>query len=165
MFQQPGISGPSSCAVSVIMERAVLANKWASERWLAKGVICDGTPAGAGERIIVQRDDITQILYPGCGISLVREEAEGYFLNLSSPHPRVFVLWRMHDDVARPEMLSVSYHEGSRWMDSEENVDGVPLPDELRPWLAQFAAEHYRPEPRKKPRYASSKDKGRMGNY
>jgi hypothetical protein len=165
MFQQLGITGPSSCVVSVIMEHVVLTNQWASERWQAKGVVCDGATAASGERTIVSREDTTQLLFPGCSISLNREEAEGYFLNLSSPQPRIFVLWRLHEERARPDMLTVSYHEGSRWMDSEENVDSVALPNELRPWLAQYVAEHYKPEPRRKPRYASSKDKGRMGNY
>jgi hypothetical protein len=151
--------------VSVIMERTKLASRWADERWSAAGVICDGSAPGAPGRMIVERDDLAQFLFPGCRIALTPKESEGYFLNLSSPDPKVFVLWRMHGDVARPEHLTVSYHEGARWMDSEENVDGVPLPGELRPWISQYAAANYQPEPKKPKRYASSKDKGRMGNY
>jgi hypothetical protein len=30
----------------------------------------------------------------------------------------------------------------------------------LLPWIAEFGALHYKPEPKKKVRYASSKDKG-----
>jgi hypothetical protein len=33
------------------------------------------------------------------------------------------------------------------------------------PWLAAYCDEHYRPEPQKKKKYASNKDKGRMGNW
>jgi hypothetical protein len=84
-------------------------------------------------------------------------------MNITSPQPKVFVMWRMHDAIARPEMLTVSYNEGARWMDSDEHVDGVPLPPELLPWIGQFAELHYKPEPRKPRRYASNKDKGRMG--
>ena len=76
---------------------------------------------------------------------------------------KVFVLWRMHDDVARPEFITVSYNEGTRWADSGDNVDGVALPVELLPWIAEFVEQHYRPEPQKKKRYASNKDRGRMG--
>jgi hypothetical protein len=42
-------------------------------------------------------------------------------------------------------------------------VDGVQIPSGLLPWMAEFVEAHYRPEPRKAKRYASSKDKGRMG--
>ena len=38
-------------------------------------------------------------------------------------------------------------------------------PIELLPWLASYCEQHYRPEPRKKPKYATNKDKGRMGNW
>jgi hypothetical protein len=66
----------------------------------------------------------------------------------------------MREEIARPELLTVSYNEGTRWADSGENVDGVALPADLIPWMAGYVTEHYQPEPRKKPRYASSKDKG-----
>ena len=69
----------------------------------------------------------------------------------------------MRDEQAQPERLTVSYHEGARWMDSDEHVDGVPLPVELLPWVGEFVEQHYRPEPGKKKRYASNKDQGRMG--
>jgi hypothetical protein len=151
---------PSIRAVAVVMERMELTNRWVSERWEARGVIPYAADTDTKERVIVQEHGLTQILFPNLTIRLHRDEAEGYYYNITSPQPKVFVLWRMRDGIARPEQLSVSYHEGARWMDSEETVDGVSLPTELLPWIAEFAAEHYRPEPRKKVRYASSKDMG-----
>ena len=153
----------TTCAVAVIMERAALNNRWQSERWEAKGVVRDLEPAGGAERVIVRARGLTQVLFPGLELRLMRDEAEGYYLNITSPQPKVFVLWRMRGDLARPEMLTVSYHEGARWMDSDERVDGVPLPPELLPWIGEFVAAHYQPEPRKPKRYASNKDRGRMG--
>jgi hypothetical protein len=146
--------------IAVIMERVRLVNRWATERWEAKGVVRDVMPPGASERVIVSDERITQILFPGFLLKLHPDEAEGYLYNVTSPEPKVFVMWRMRDEIARPELLSVSYHEGARWMDSEENVGGVALPPDLLPWIAEFAALHYKPEPKKKVRYASSKDKG-----
>ena len=146
--------------IAVIMERVRLTNRWATERWEAKGVVRDVTPPGSGERVIVQDERMTQILFPGFVLKLHPDEAEGYLYNVTSPEPKVFVMWRMRDEIARPELLSVSYHEGARWMDTEENVGGVALPPDLLPWIAEYAAAHYKPEPKKKVRYASSKDKG-----
>ncbi len=142
------------------MERERLANRWATEKWEAKGVVRDVDPPGGGARVIVNAEHTTQYLFPGMQLRLERAEAEGYYLNLTSPHPKLFVLWRMDGEIARPALLTVSYNEGTRWADSGENVDGVALPADLVPWIAEFASEHYKPEPRKKPRYASSKDKG-----
>jgi hypothetical protein len=150
---------------AVIMERTALAgNRWASEKWEAKGIVRD-VAAAAAVREIVRNEQLMQLLFPGLKIRLHKDEAEGYFYNLSSPQPKVFVLWRMEDDIAKPQFVTVSYHEGSRWLDSGENVDGVPLPPELAPWMAEFVELHYRPEPKKSRKYASNKDKGRMGNY
>jgi hypothetical protein len=156
-------SGPPAAApysIAVVMERVRLANRWATERWETKGVLRDVLPPGSGERVLVSADAMTQILFPGLTLRLHVDEAEGYYLNSTSPQPKVFVLWRLQDEVARPQQLSVSYHEGARWMDAEESVDGVALPADLLPWIAEFVTVHYKPEPKQKRRYASSKDKG-----
>lgn len=162
-------SGDAPYGLAVIMARIRIDNRWQTERWEAHGVVRDVLPPGSQERIIVQDERCTQILFPGYSLRLHPDEAEGYLYNISSPQPRLFVMWRIHDDVARPERLTASYHEGARWMDAEETVDGVALPPDLVPWIAEFAAWHYRPEAPKKKRYASSRDKGvasrRDGNW
>ncbi len=145
------------------MQRTVLTNRWATEQWEATGVVRDNAAAGTPPQVIVERDDLTQMLFPGFHLNLKRDEAEGYYLNLTSPEPKVFILWRPEEGVARPERLTVSYGEGTRWADSGEQVDGVAIPSELLPWMADFIEAHYRPEAPKKKRYASSKDRGRMG--
>jgi hypothetical protein len=150
--------------VAIVMEcRTLAGNRWQTVQWEASGVVPDMAPAGAAGQVIARDEKHTRIVFPGHQIRLFRDEAEGYLFNIMSPEPKVFVLWRMHDDVARPERATVSYHEGARWMDSDEKVDGVPLPAELVPWIREFATLHYKPEPKKQKRYASNKDKGRMG--
>lgn len=156
-------ASPASTApytLAVIMERAQLADAWSTERWEAKAVVPDRSPAGSAERVILDDGKIRQLLFPGMALRLEALEAEGYLLNLTSPEPRIFVLWRADGGIARPERLTVSYNEGTRWADSDENVDSVPLPADLFDWIAEYATAHYRPEPKKRPRYASSKDKG-----
>lgn len=160
MTESIGPSAIAPYAVAVIMERVKHANRWATERWDAIGVVRDMAPSGSGERVILSTESLTQVLFPGFTLQLHLDEAEGYYLNITSPQPKIFVMWRLSDDSARPERVTVSYHEGARWMDSEEAVAGVALPVDLLPWIAEFVAAHYQPEPRKKARYASSKDKG-----
>jgi hypothetical protein len=152
-----------SHALAVIMQRTSINNRWASEQWEARGVVRDTSAADSPARVIVEGEGFTQMLFPGHRLYLARDEAEGYYLNLTSPEPKVFILWRPEDDVARPQRMTVSYGEGTRWADSGEQVDGVAIPRDLLPWMAAFIEEHYRPEPPKKKRYASSRDKGRMG--
>ncbi len=158
------LSPSRSYPVAVIMQRTTLTNRWVSEQWEAKGVVRDLGEGGAAPRVIVEREGLMQMLFPGFRVNLTKDEAEGYYLNLTSPDPKVFVLWRPQNDIPTPERITVSYGEGTRWADSGEQVDGVALPVELVPWMAEFVEAHYRPEPPKKKRYASSRDKGRMGH-
>src|SRR5687767_12989488 len=99
------------------MQRTVIDNRWASEQWEAKGVVRDNGEAGSAPRVIVERADMSQTLFPGYHLQLSRDEAEGYYLNLTSPEPKLFVLWRDEEGVARPDRITVSYGEGTRWAD------------------------------------------------
>lgn len=142
------------------MERRQGNDRWATERWEAKGIIRDVLTADRAQRIIHTDEHAEQVLFPGLVLRLEPREAEGYYLNITSSRPKVFVIWRMDDEIARPEYITVSYLEGVGWVDSGENVDSVAIPEDLLPHIAAFVAEHYRPEPKREPRYASSKDKG-----
>ena len=87
-------------------------------------------------------------------IELHPTEAEGYYLNLTSETPLVFVMWRPAEDegepAARPYIVTVSYNEAGRFMDGGERVDPVPMPDAIRAWIEPFVAAHYKPEPKRK---------------
>lgn len=157
------LSDGRSHPLAVIMQRRTLANPWQTEQWEAKAIVRDPGDDPAA-RVITDREGVLEVLHPGFRLHLARDEAEGYYLNLTSPEPKVFVLWRDGERGPRPERLTVSYGEGTRWADSGEQVDGVPVPRDLLPWIAQFVERHYRPEPPKKKRYASSRDSGRMGH-
>ena len=95
--------------LAVIMERALLANKWADERWEAIGVVPDASGEKATGRRIHDDGHCAQWLYPGLELQLYPDEAENYLLNVTAPEPRVFVMWRMEDELARPGVLTVSY--------------------------------------------------------
>lgn len=146
--------------LAVVMERSLLADRWDTEKWETKGVLPDPLPAGSPEQVIFRGARTTQFLFPGLELTLRRDEAEGYYLNITSRQPKVFILWRKDDEIARPRFITVSFSEGARWMDSGEHVDGVSLPVELLPWIGEFVEKNYQPEPEAERRYASSKDKG-----
>ena len=153
-----GVADVFSCAV--IMERRTGDDRWATERWEAKGIVLDPPGTDKAQRVIYADERSEQILFPGLALRLAPQEAEGYYVNITSTQPKVFVIWRMDGAVARPEYITASYLEGVAWVDSGENVDSVELPEALLPPIAALVAAHYRPEPKKEPRYASSKDKG-----
>ncbi|MBK6630439.1 MAG: DUF3305 domain-containing protein [Betaproteobacteria bacterium] len=143
--------------LAVIMERKVLANKWADFQWEAVGILPDGG-FGPDPRLIHEDEQRAHWLHAGFDLELFTDEAEFYFANITAPEPRVFILWRLENEMARPALVTVSTGVAARMMDAGEQVDGVPMPEEIRAWVAEFVAGHYKPEARKKGgRYASSK--------
>jgi len=146
-----------SLAVAVVMERMRVESRWQSERWETIGVVPDRDPAGTAPRLLVENEERAQWLHPGFKLELFPDEAEGYYLNLSSPQPFVFVNWNDEDGKAVPVIVTVSYNEAGRLMDAGGRVDGVPMPAEWTPWLAEFVDKHYRPEPKKRVRPPSFK--------
>jgi hypothetical protein len=137
--------------VAVIMQRRRVQSRWQDEAWEPVGVL----PQYAGDpapRVIVDEATATQWLYPGLEIELRRDEADGYYMNMSTEQPSVFVLWRMESERAVPCFVTVSYAEAGRWMDAGERVDQVPMPSELWEWVGGYVERNYKPEPKKKMR-------------
>ena len=131
------------------MQWTRLNDRWQSEKWEAIGVVEDeGTQTAPTQ--LMNDQFRARWLHPGYTLNLYRDEAEGYYLNLSAPQPFVFVMWRLEDDMARPSILTLSYNEAARMMDADEHVDGVPVPEQWREPLDAFVALHYRPETKNK---------------
>ena len=144
--------------VAVIMQQRATANRWQTEVWEPLGVLT-GAPDTAPRRLVAERDR-TQWLHPGLEIVLRQPDADGYYLNVSTRDPRVFVLWRMEDGRGVPHHLTVSYSEASSWMDGGEQVDSVPMPPEIFAWVGDFVEKHYRPEPKRRIRPQSFRQPG-----
>lgn len=154
---------PLTRTVDVIMQRIPLSSRWASERWQPMEVELAPPPQGfvhatavpGSHPCVAEGEDRWRCR--GFEVELHPTEAEGYFLNLTSPSSRIFVMWRMFDDGraprARPVLLTVSYNQAGRYMDGGETVDSVPMLAEIADWMRPFIAEHYKPEPRKKVRH------------
>jgi hypothetical protein len=141
----------SSKRVAVIMQRRALDSRWQSEAWEPVGVLSD-YEGEAATRVIVEEGATTQWLHPGFEIELRRDEADGYYMNMSTDQPSVFILWRMEQERAVPQYVTVSYAEAGRWMDAGERVDRVAMPSELWAWVGGYVERNYKPEPKKKRR-------------
>jgi len=137
-------------AVAVVMQRTQLDNRWQSEKWEPIGVLPDSSEPGAAARVLRQDRASTQWLHPGFKLELFHDESEGYYLNLYSPQPYVFVNWLEESGKGVPQSVTVSYNEAARQMDGGARVDGVPMPVEWISWLAEYVEKHYKPEPKKK---------------
>lgn len=135
--------------LAVIMQRRALGNRWQSEAWEPWSVLESDEPRGE-PRALVEEQGVAQWLHPGFELVLHRDEAEGYYLNVSTANPKVFVLWIVDGGRGVPLELTASYHEASRWMDAGHTMDGVPMPPEILAWVGEYVEKNYRPEPEKR---------------
>ncbi|MEO7335424.1 MAG: DUF3305 domain-containing protein, partial [Caldimonas sp.] len=134
-----------SVRVAVVIDREKAPNRWEDWCFRIVEVVVQEEAFGTEPRVLRDDGKTRRTLYPGFTLELFRDEAEGYYLNLSSGAPVWFVVWRVDDEDpsrAWPETVSMSYHEAGRWLDAQERVDNVPLPPDLVAWLQAYADEH-----------------------
>jgi uncharacterized protein DUF3305 len=144
--------------LSVILEREAVESRWEDHRWQLHGVVSD---VGGEPRTIVETAKTLQRLFPGFEVKLYPDEAEGYYLNVSSDAPSVFVSIR-HDDGAPdpyPFQATLSYNEAARWMDGGEKVERAVAWPELVAWMGEWVEGNYRPEPKQRQRPRSFEGK------
>lgn len=139
--------------VAVIMRRERIQgpmSRWQTWRWVLTDVVAQENDFGSAPRLLFKNDSEERWLHPGYPVELFKDDAEGYHLNLTTPAPCWFVLWRMEEDasvsqepMARPEMVSLSYHDAGRWLDAQETVEQVAAPASVVEWLQAFVDEYH----------------------
>lgn len=165
MQEKPGLD------VAVILRKVPTSSRWQPWRWELADVVPNEPGFGSEPRLLEQGPQGERWLHPGLRVELFRDEAEGYYLNVTTPAPAWFVLWRMEEQpgggepMPRPLIVTLSYHEAARWMDAQETVEQVPAPPHVVEWMRAFMEAHYVPEPKKRKRPESFKRlEDRFGN-
>lgn len=160
-----------SFPISIVMERIAVQSRWISHKWQLAGVLpqdaaAAASAASAAPQVLVDRDGLRQVLYPGFIVVTYPDEAEGYFLNITSAEPRIFVMWRLNEDEteATPHSVTLSYNEAGRWMDAQEKVESVDIPDNIFADLVEWVTANYRP-PEKRERIRPRSFESKEGRY
>src|SRR5688572_552759 len=142
-----------SFPIAVVMQRRAVQNRWIDCVWEPWSVLA-GYAGESSPRVLVSDGAVAQWLHPGFTLLLHKDEAEGYYLNVSGPEPSVFILWRMEArgeaDFALPLEVTVSSEEAGRWLDGGHSVDRVAMPPEVFAWVGDYVEHNYRPEPQKR---------------
>ncbi|SFM06349.1 DUF3305 domain-containing protein [Variovorax sp. OV329] len=149
--------------VAVLMRRERVrgpAARWQEWRWVFDSVLPDEPGAGTEPRLVHESEEGEQRwLHPGFVVELFADDAEGYYLNASTESPCWFVLWRLEETatvasepIARPVIVTLSYHDAGRWLDAQEMVEQVPAQPEVVQFLRGFVEEHYKAEPKRRQR-------------
>ena len=149
---EPAAIAPSWSA-SVAFRKRPVASRWADFEWDTASIsVSDELQVAQAGPVEITVNTELQWRWDGERIELHPSEGEGYWLNLNSPQPCIFVMWRLEEPevVPRPVVVTVSYNEAGRMLDAGDHVDNVPMPESLRAALTSYTAAHYKPESRKK---------------
>ncbi len=164
-----------SIEVAVVMRRERIegaASRWQEWRWVLAEVVTGELAFGTQPRLLYKSDNEERWLHPGFEVELFKDDAEGYYLNVTTQAPCWFVLWRMEEEaalaqqpIARPRIVTLSYHAAGRWLDAQETVEQVPAPLDIVAWMQAFVDENYVQELKRRKRPESFKSlTDRFGN-
>lgn len=151
------VCAPTRWAASVSFRKRAVTSRWVDFEWDTASVVVSEatTEAPSGPQALLNGTE-QQWRHDFEPITLHRSEGEGYWLNLNSLAPCIFVMWRLDetdaDAVPRPVVVTLSYNEAGRMLDAGERVDNVPMPDALKLALTEYVAANYKPEVKKKVR-------------
>lgn len=161
MNEQPNSVNRPHTRVAVLMRREPVQGamaRWQAWRWVLADVLPHEPSFGSVPRCLRQSEQETLWLYPDWPVELFTDDAEGYWLNVTSPGPCYFVMWRLIDaedgsePLAVPQEVSLSYHDAGRWLDAQETVENKPAPTDVIAWAREFAELHFVPEEKKRQR-------------
>jgi len=158
--------------VAVVMRRQRIDNRWQPWAWSLAEVVPQEAGFGRAPRRLLKDASGERWLHPGFRVELHPGDAEGYYLNVSTPQPCFWVVWRMEEaaaladePVAVPQTVTLSYHDAGRWLDAQETVEQVPAPAEVVQWLRGFVEAHHVQEAKRRQRPQSFKPLAdRFGN-
>jgi len=161
-----------SVAVAVVMRRERIDNRWQPWRWSLADIVPHEESFGAQPRLLLKDEQEERWLHPGFKVELFTDDAEGYYLNVTTPQPCFWVVWRMEEEaaladepVAVPQTVTLSYHDAGRWLDAQETVEQVAAPRDVVEWVQAFVDAHYVLEAKRRQRPQSFKPlQDRFGN-
>jgi len=161
--------------VAVIMRRQPVdgpMSRWQAWRWVLDAVRENDPAWGTTPTRLPDEASVQRWLHPGFDVELFRDDAEGYYLNVTTDAPCWFVMYRMEQRPAWPDepipvpcKVSLSYHDAGRWLDAQELVEQVPAPPDAVAWLQSFVDSHHVIEPKRRQRPQSFRSlTDRFGN-
>jgi hypothetical protein len=142
-----------SMPLGVVIERRELDNRW--QRWTWKPVaVIPGAPAIVEWRELVRSDRFVRWHAATLPLELHRTETEAYRVNLSGRSPAIYVVLRKVEPSEKtaghdigPFAVTVSPYDAEGYMDGDDLLEAVPMPEGLIAWVQAFVDRHHVDQP------------------
>jgi Protein of unknown function (DUF3305) len=151
-FGRSCLDKSETMSVGIVVERRESRSPWVDAVWKPVSII-PGAPAIEGWRELASGEGWRQFHAATVTLELHHTDSESYKYNLSTRTPSIFVVMEPDDGDMPWQVLlaTASAYEGESYLTSDEGmVEAVPMPEEIKAWVRDFAEAHFAPEPFKK---------------
>lgn len=142
-----------SLPMGVVIERREVDHPWANHEWRPVALL-PGAPDVNAWREIAHGDGWVRYHAATLALELHRSATEAYRTNLSDNPPVIYVVLRPGDNGDAPAghevvpfMVTASPYEAQDYLDSDDIVEGVVMPDLVIAWVQNFVITHHVDEP------------------
>lgn len=140
--------------ISVILERRIDATKkWTFPSWHVFSIVID-EQVNAGDRRVTEHDGgtVRRYFWGGLKLNLYKDGSEGYWYNLLSQTPYLFVICdgEIGDMEIKPRYVTANQDEANGHLESDDLVLSIAMPASIRQMLEQYVVAHYKPVKKKK---------------
>ncbi len=143
-----------SIPVAVVLERHIDPDKrWAYPSWRLFAVVAGENIRTHHRQVTIHDNGATQrTFHGGLRIDLFKDGSEGYWYNLLSADPYLFVVCdgEQGDREITPVIVTVNQDEATGYLESDDIVLSASMPAEIRDLLERYVVSHYQPELKKK---------------
>ena len=143
-----------SIPIAVILNRTIdSSKKWAYPSWSVYAVVTGENIQGHDQRVTVHDDGQTKrYFWGGLNLQLFKDGSEGYWYNLLSDSPYLFVVCNgeLSDRQIEPRYVTANQDEATGHLEAEDLVLSIHMPSAIRDVLERYVICHYKPVKKKK---------------
>ncbi len=140
--------------LAVVLQRTIDSRKkWAFPQWSIFAVVTGENIRNQEQKVTVHDDGkINRFFFGGLKLNLYKDGSEGYWYNLLSQTPYLFVICNgeISDMEIEPRYVTANQDEATGHLESDDVVLSIPMPETIRELLERYVMAHYKPEIKKK---------------
>ena len=143
-----------SLRANVVLECKTLKRaSWSYPQWQAVYIAVGENFDASQQRVSVAKgDDYERFLWTGLKLDLFIDGSEGYWYNLLSEQPYLFIVCsgEVGEFDIEPDFVTASQDEANAHMESDDQVLSLAMPPEVCELLEQYVVKYFAPMTKKK---------------
>jgi hypothetical protein len=140
--------------VSVVLERTIdNKKKWVLPQWKAFAVVTGQHIYQHDQKVLIHEDEFrSRFFWGGLVVHLYKDGTEGYWYNLLSDSPYLFIVCdgEEGDRDVEPAFITANQDEATGYMESDRLVLSIAMPGDILDVIERYVVSHYHPEQKRK---------------